>query len=108
MESDIGYEPAACLCVCARAVYAVNHHLPTTLRVVVQRLQLWLTGQAAWCATLYTDNVIPTASEPEDYTPHCCLDFLGHPLAHPRQFCVCARARVCVHVRDWMEAPNPD
>ena len=57
-----------------RAVYAIARHQPCAHAAVVTRLIHWLTRNAEWEGTRYTDTIIPSTFQPEGYEPAWCGD----------------------------------
>ena len=74
--------------------YAIAHHQPRAHSAVVERLVHWLTHNAQWEGTRYTDHVIPGVFQPEGYQPAWCADMLSAPESF---VCLC----VCVCVVTW-------
>ena len=65
-----------------RAVYSVGHNLPCPRSAATAKLVHWLTNNAVWNGSRYTDREIPTDFQPEGYTPTWCEDIaLLHSIA---------------------------
>ena len=57
-----------------RAVYVIARHQLCAHAAVVTRLIQWLTRNAEWEGTRYTDTGIPSAFQLEGYEPAWCGD----------------------------------
>ena len=57
-----------------RAVYNVGHHLPCPRNAATATLVHWLTSNAIWSGSPYTDREIPTDFQPEGSSPTWCED----------------------------------
>ena len=56
------------------AVYAIARNQPCAHAAIVTGLIHWLTRNAKWDGTRYTDGPIPSAFQPERYEPAWCGD----------------------------------